>query len=112
MSSILIRTAVIVLLLALLGFGTGLLVGAIWGWSFFSLGLIGLLAHHVWLLRVLRQWPSSPLTHAVPSGMGAWDADLGPPPRQQRAGGGRSRSVPPSRGRPRPAARAPPFRLP
>src|SRR5437867_1988607 len=59
MSSILIRTAVIVLLLALLGFGTGLLFGAIWGWSFFSLGLIGLLAHHVWHLRLLRQWRGS-----------------------------------------------------
>ena len=49
MSSILIRTAVIVLLLALLGFGTGLLFGAIWGWSVFSLGLIGLLVHQATL---------------------------------------------------------------
>src|SRR2546425_9132801 len=73
MSSILIRTAVIVLLLALLGFGTGLLFGAIWGWSFFSLGLIGLLAHHVWHLRLLRQWASRPLTEAVPEGSGAWE---------------------------------------
>ncbi len=40
MSSILIRTAVVVLLLAVLGFGTGLLVGAGWGLSFFSLGLV------------------------------------------------------------------------
>ncbi len=49
MGSILIRTAVIVLLLAVLGFRTGLLFGPSWGWSLFSLGLIGLLVHQATL---------------------------------------------------------------
>src|SRR5881409_16273 len=85
MSSILIRTAVIVLLLALLGFGTGLLFGAIWGWSCFSLGLIGLLAHHVWHLRLLRQWASRSLAEAVPEGSGAWEEVFTLLYRRQRA---------------------------
>src|SRR2546426_994798 len=104
MSSILIRTAVIVLLLALLGFGTGLLFGAIWGWSFFSLGLIGLLAHHVWHLRLLRQWASSPLTEAVPEGSGAWEEVFMLLYRRQRADAARSRRLAPSLARPRQAA--------
>src|SRR5712671_6824931 len=58
MSSILIRTAVLVLLLAVLGLGTGLLFGPGWGWLLFSLGLIGLIVHHVRHLRLLGQWAS------------------------------------------------------
>src|SRR2546423_195693 len=85
MSSILIRTAVVVLLLAVLGFGTGLAFGAIWGWSFFSLGLVGLLLHHVRHLNLLRRWASSSLTEAVPEGSGAWEEVFTLLYRRQRA---------------------------
>src|SRR2546426_10343127 len=109
MSSILIRTAVIVLLLALLGFGTGLLLGAIWGWSFFPWGLIGLLAHQVWHLRLLRQWASSPLTEAVPEGSGAWEEVFMLLYRRQRADAARSRQLAHSLARSRQAGRALPY---
>src|SRR2546422_50568 len=109
MSSILIRTAVIVLLLALLGFGTGLLFGAIWGWSFFSLGLIGLLAHHVWHLRLLRQWASRSLAEAVPEGSGAWEEVFTLLYRRQRADAARSRQLAHSLARSRQAGRALPY---
>src|SRR5207249_146509 len=72
MSSILIRTAVVVLLLAVLGFGTGRLFGAGWGWAFFSLRLVGLLVHHVRHLHLLGQSASRSLTEAVPEGSGGW----------------------------------------
>jgi len=45
MSNILVRSAVAVLFLAGLAIGTGFLVDPVWGWSLFSLGLVGLLAH-------------------------------------------------------------------
>jgi|SRR5256885_10240262 len=93
MSSILIRTAVVVLLLAVLGFGTGLAFGAIWGWSFFSLGLVGLLLHHVRHLNLLRRWASSSLTEAVPEGSGAWEEVFTLLYRRQRAETARSRQL-------------------
>src|SRR6266705_2020865 len=99
MSSILIRTAVLVLLLAVLGFGTGLLFGPGWGWSFFSLGLAGLLVHHVRHLNLLRQWASRSLTEAVPEGSGAWEEVFTMLYRRQRADAARK---PPARALARP----------
>ena len=93
MRSILIRTAVIVLLLAVLGFGAGLALGATWGWSFFSLGLTGLLVHHVRHLGLLRRWASSSLTEAVPEGSGAWEEVFTLLYRRQRAEIARSRQL-------------------
>jgi|SRR5205807_1039138 len=109
MSSILIRTAVVVLLLAVLGFGTGLAFGAIWGWSFFSLGLVGLLLHHVRHLNLLRRWASSSLTEAVPEGSGAWEEVFTLLYRRQRAETARSRQLAHSLARSRQAGRALPY---
>src|SRR6266568_7046169 len=109
MSSILIRTAAVVLLLAVLGFGTGLLVGAGWGWSFFSLGLVGLLLHHVRHLNLLRQWASRSLIEAVPEGTGAWEEVFTLLYRRQRAETARSRQLAHSLARSRQAGRALPY---
>src|SRR5947209_5316101 len=109
MSSILIRTAVIVLLLAVLGLGTGLLFGAGWGWSFFSLGLVGLLVHYVRHLNLLRQWASRSLTEAVPEGSGAWEEVFTLLYRRQRAETARNRQLAHSLARSRQAGRALPY---
>src|SRR2546428_12000968 len=109
MSSILIRTAVIVLLLAVLGLGTGLLFGAGWGWSLFSLGLAGLLVHHVRYLNLLRQWASRSLTETVPEGTGAWEEVFTLLYRRQRAEPARSRQLAHSLARSRQAGRALPY---
>src|SRR3989442_27714 len=109
MSSILIRTAVIVLLLAVLGLGTGLLFGAGWGWSLFSLGLAGLLVHHVRHLGLLRQWASRSLTETVPEGTGAWEEVFTLLYRRQRAETARNRQLAHSLARSRQAGRALPY---
>src|SRR5438445_10918057 len=109
MSNILIRTAVVVLLLAVLGFGTGLLFGAGWGWSFFSLGLVGLLLHHVRHLNLLRQWASRSLTETVPEGTGAWEELFTLLYRRQRAEAARNRQLAHSLARSRQAGRALPY---
>src|SRR5256712_1653038 len=109
MSSILIRTAVIVLLLAVLGLGTGLLFGAGWGWSLFSLGLAGLLVHHVRYLNLLRQWASRSLTETVPEGTGAWEEVFTLLYRRQRAEAARNRQLAHSLARSRQAGRALPY---
>src|SRR5712691_7129964 len=109
MSSILIRTAVLVLLLAVLAFGTGLLFGAVWGWSLFSVGLAGLLVHHVRHLSLLRQWASRSLTEAVPEGSGAWEEVFTLLYRRQRADAARSRQLAHSLARSRQAGRALPY---
>src|SRR5712691_2588337 len=109
MSSILMRTAIVVLLLAVLAFGTGLLFGAVWGWSLFSLGLIGLLLHHVRHLSLLRQWASRSLAEAVPEGTGAWEEVFTLLYRRQRAEAARSRQLAHSLARSRQAGRALPY---
>src|SRR5256714_7612433 len=93
MSDILVRSAVAVLFLAGLAIGTGFLVAPVWGWSVFSLGLIGLLVHHVRHLRLLRRWASSSLTEAVPEGTGAWEEVFTLLYRRQRAETARSRQL-------------------
>src|SRR5258706_429926 len=91
MSNILVRSAVAVLFLAGLAIGTGFLVDPVWGWSLFSLGLVGLLAHHVRHLSLLRQWASRSLTEAVPEGSGAWEEVFTLLYRRQRAVSARCR---------------------
>src|SRR3979490_880373 len=109
MSDILVRSAVAVLFLAGLAIGTGVLVDPVWGWLLFSLGLIGLLAHHVRHLRLLRQWASRPLTEAVPEGTGAWEEVFTLLYRRQRAETARSRQLAHSLARSRQAGRALPY---
>ncbi|HTF13639.1 MAG TPA: phosphate regulon sensor histidine kinase PhoR [Burkholderiales bacterium] len=107
--SILIRTAVLVLLLAVLGLGTSLIFGPGWGWSLFSLGLIGLIVHHVRHLRLLGQWASRSLSEAVPEGKGSWEEVFTILYRRQRAETARSRQLAHSLARSRQAGRALPY---
>src|SRR5216684_3858799 len=109
MSNMLVRTAATVFVLALVAIGTGFLVNPVWGWSLFSLGLIGLLAHHVRHLRLLRQWASRSLTEAVPEGRGAWEEVFTLLYRRQRAETARSRQLAHSLARSRQAGRALPY---
>ncbi len=73
----LLRTAVIVLLFALVALVTGLLRGPAWGWALFSIGLAGLIVHHVRHLAKLRDWASRSLSDSVPEGTGAWQEVFG-----------------------------------
>ena len=109
MRNILVRSAVAVLFLAGVAIGTGFLVDPVWGWSLFSLGLIGLLAHHVWHLCQLRQWASRSLTEAVPEGTGVWEEVFTLLYRRQRAETARSRQLAHSLARSRQAGRALPY---
>ena len=109
MRDILVRSAVAVLFLAGLAIGTGFLVAPVWGWSLFSLGLIGLLVHHVRHLHLLRQWASRSLTEAVPEGSGAWEEVFTLLYRRQRAETARSRQLAHSLARSRQAGRALPY---
>jgi len=109
MSNILVRSAVAVLFLAGLAIVTGFLVDPVWGWSLFSLGLAGLLAHHVRHLGLLRQWASRSLTEAVPEGSGAWEEVFTLLYRRQRAETARSRQLAHSLARSRQAGRALPY---
>ena len=109
MSDILVRSAVAVLFLAGLAIGTGFLVAPVWGWSLFSLGLIGLVVHHVRHLRLLRQWALRSLTEAVPEGSGAWEEVFTLLYRRQRAETARSRQLAHSLARSRQAGRALPY---
>jgi two-component system phosphate regulon sensor histidine kinase PhoR len=109
MSDILVRSAVAVLFLAGLAIGTGFLASPVWGWSIFSLGLIGLLVHHVRHLRLLHQWASRALTEAVPEGTGAWEEVFTLLYRRQRAETARSRQLAHSLARSRQAGRALPY---
>src|SRR6266850_545337 len=93
MSSILVRTAVTVFVLALVAIGTGFLSGFGWGWALFSLGLAGLLVHHVRHLNLLHLWASRSLTEAVPEGTGAWEEVFTLLYRRQRAETARSRQL-------------------
>jgi two-component system phosphate regulon sensor histidine kinase PhoR len=109
MSNILVRTAVAVFVLGVLAIGTGSLLGLGWGWSIFSLGLIGLLVHHVRHLRLLRQWASRSLTEAVPEGTGAWEEVFTLLYRRQRAETSRRGQLAHSLARSRQAGRALPY---
>jgi len=109
MSSILVRTAAAVFVLALVAIGTGFLSGFGWGWALFSLGLAGLLVHHVRHLNLLHLWASRSLTEAVPEGTGAWGEVFTLLYRRQRAETARSRQLAHSLARSRQAGRALPY---
>jgi len=46
-SALWVRSALVVLGIALLAFAVGALAGPAWGWALFSLCLLGLVAHHL-----------------------------------------------------------------
>jgi two-component system, OmpR family, phosphate regulon sensor histidine kinase PhoR len=109
MSNVLVRSAVVVLLLAIPAFGTGALFGPEWGWSLFCLGLLALLLHHVRHLQVLRRWASRSLTESVPEGSGAWEEVFTLLYRRQRAEISQRRTLAHSLARSRQAGRALPY---
>jgi two-component system, OmpR family, phosphate regulon sensor histidine kinase PhoR len=109
MSNILIRTAIVVLLSATIAFGAGVFFGSEWGWSLFSLVLIGLLLRHGRNLDLLRRWASSSLGESVPEGTGAWEEAFTLLHRRQRAEIEQRRKLAHSLARSRQAGRALPY---
>jgi two-component system, OmpR family, phosphate regulon sensor histidine kinase PhoR len=109
MSDILIRTAVAILLLSVPALAAGLLWGAAWGWAILSLGLAGLVVHHVRHLGMLRDWASRSLAESVPEGSGAWQEVFTLLHRRQRAEGGERHQLARSLARSRQAGRALPY---
>ncbi len=81
----LLRTAVTVLLFALIALVAGLLLGPVWGWALLSVGLSGLVVHHVRHLHQLRKWASRSLSESVPEGTGTWQEVFTLLYRRQRA---------------------------
>src|SRR5262245_12998319 len=109
MSNILVRTAIVVVFLAILAFGTGVLFGGEWGWSFLSVALLVLLLHHVRHTHRLRRWASRSLTESVPEGTGAWEEIFTLLYRRQRSEIEQRRKLAQSLARSRQAGRALPY---
>jgi two-component system phosphate regulon sensor histidine kinase PhoR len=109
MSNILARTAIVAVLLAIVAFGTGVLLGPEWGWSLLSLALLALLLHHVRHLQLLRRWASFSLSESVPEGTGAWQEVFTLLYRRQRAEIAERRKLAHSLARSRQAGRALPY---
>ncbi|MGB5079340.1 MAG: phosphate regulon sensor histidine kinase PhoR [Burkholderiales bacterium] len=85
MSELLLRCALVLFGIALLAFAAGVVAGPAWGWALSSLGLLGLLAHHLRHLWLLRRWAGRPLAEPVPEGSGAWEEAFALLYRRQRA---------------------------
>jgi two-component system, OmpR family, phosphate regulon sensor histidine kinase PhoR len=109
MSNILVRTVIVAVLVAIVAFGTGVLFGPEWGWSLFSLALLGLLLHHARHIQLLRQWASLSLTESVPEGAGAWQEVFTLLYRRQRAEITERRKLAHALARSRQAGRALPY---
>jgi two-component system phosphate regulon sensor histidine kinase PhoR len=109
MSTILVRTAIVVVLFAIVAFGTGTLFGSEWGWSFLSLAFLALIVHHARHLHLLRRWASRSLAEAVPEGSGAWEEVFTLLYRRQRAEIEQRRKLAHSLARSRQAGRALPY---
>ena len=109
MSNVLVRTGVVVILLAIFAFGTGALFGPEWGWSLLALAFLVLLLHHARHLHLLRRWVSSSLSESVPEGTGAWEEIFTLLYRRQRAGIEQRRKLAHSLARSRQAGRALPY---
>jgi two-component system, OmpR family, phosphate regulon sensor histidine kinase PhoR len=109
MSNIPVRTTVVVLLLATIAFGTGVLFGPEWGWSLLTLALLGLLFLHARHLHLLQRWASRSLTESVPEGSGAWEEVFTLLYHRQRAEIAERRKLAHSLARSRQAGRALPY---
>ena len=109
MSNIVVRTVIVAALIAIIASGTGVLLGPEWGWSLFSLALLGLLLHHARHLQLLRRWASLSLTESVPEGTGAWREVFTQLYRRQRAEITERRKLAHTLARSRQAGRALPY---
>src|SRR5262249_1523524 len=106
---LLVRTAIVVLLVAVVAYGAGVAFGAEWGWALVSLVLGALLVHHVRHLQLLRSWASRSLTESVPEGRGAWEEVFTLLYRRQRSEISERRKLAHSLARSRQAGRALPY---
>jgi len=84
-SDLWVRSALVVFGIALLAFAVGALAGPTWGWALSSLCLLGLVAHHVRHLWLLRRWAGRTLVESVPEGSGVWEEVFALLYRRQRA---------------------------
>jgi len=109
MSNIIARTAIVAAFMAIVALGTGVLLGPEWGWSLFSLALLGLLLHHARHLQLLRRWASLSLSESVPEGTGAWQEVFTLLYRRQRAEITERRKLAHTLARSRQAGRALPY---
>jgi two-component system, OmpR family, phosphate regulon sensor histidine kinase PhoR len=109
MSNVLVRTAVVVVPLAIFAFGAGALFGPEWGWSFLAAAFLVLVLHHVRHLHLLRRWASRSLTESVPEGSGAWEEVFTLLYRRQRTEIEQRRRLAHSLARSRQAGRALPY---
>ena len=109
MSDLLVRTALAVLGIAVPAFLAGFLFGSVWGWGLFSIGLAGLVVHHVRHLHRLREWASRLLSESVPEGTGAWQEVFTLLYRRQRAEVGQRQQLARLLARSRQAGRALPY---
>ena len=109
MSDLLVRTGLAALGIAVPAFLAGSLFGPAWGWALFSLGLAGLIVHHVRHLHRLREWASRSLSESVPEGTGAWQDVFTLLYRRQRAEAGLRQKLARLLARSRQAGRALPY---
>ncbi len=72
MKNYLLQILQLVFVLAVPASALGLLIGAAWGWAFFSLSLLWLLARHLRYLGLLSTWAARSLSESVPEGDGLW----------------------------------------
>ena len=73
MAHFLIRTAALVLVLAVISLLAALAFGSAVGWGMFGLSVLVALVFHVWHLRALIRWLSDPQVDQVPEGRGIWE---------------------------------------
>jgi two-component system phosphate regulon sensor histidine kinase PhoR len=104
-----VRTAVAILIFALVALVAGRVLAPVWGWVLFSIGLAGLIVHHVRNLHRLREWARSSLAEPVPEATGAWEDVFTLLYRRQRAEVGRRRQLARLLARSRRAGRALPY---
>jgi two-component system, OmpR family, phosphate regulon sensor histidine kinase PhoR len=84
-SDVWLRSALVLVGIALLAFAVGAVAGPAWGWTLSSLGLLGLVADHLRHLWLLRRWAGRTLAAAVPEGRGVWEEAFALLYRRQRA---------------------------
>ena len=73
MDHLLIRTLIVVAMLAAAASLVGAIFGATAGWAVFSACILILLFHHVRHVALLVRWLRQPTPGKVPAGSGAWD---------------------------------------
>ncbi|OGA02838.1 MAG: phosphate regulon sensor histidine kinase PhoR [Betaproteobacteria bacterium RIFCSPLOWO2_02_FULL_62_17] len=84
MNGLVPRTVAMLLGMALIAAGAGVMLGAHWGWGLFCSGVLALLVYHLRHLAMLGRWVSGPSTETVPESSGIWDDVFSKLYRRQR----------------------------